>query len=107
MTARRTGLTFGTTLVVLVLVVCLASPVAAFGAGNIPSYSFLEGKAFRHGDIEDILAELIKKSGGILGRGSKFGGLDIKRVYFGEHTVGSFENRLIHEVELTGLGLCR
>lgn len=27
-------------------------------------------------DIEDILAELIKKSGGFLGRGSKFGGLD-------------------------------
>lgn len=27
-------------------------------------------------DIEDTLAELIKKSGGILGRGSKFGGLD-------------------------------
>lgn len=34
--------------------------------------------AFRHGDIEDALAELIKKSGGFLGRGTKFGGLDIK-----------------------------
>ncbi|POY71751.1 hypothetical protein BMF94_5112 [Rhodotorula taiwanensis] len=59
---------------VLFLIVC---------AGNIPSYAFLEGKAFRHGDIEDALAELIKKSGGFLGRGTKFGGLDIKRVYFG------------------------
>jgi hypothetical protein len=39
---------------------------------------------------EDILAELLKKGGGgfslgaIMGKGgSKFGGLDIKRVYFG------------------------
>ncbi|KAL8278714.1 hypothetical protein RQP46_008783 [Phenoliferia psychrophenolica] len=62
---------------------CMLEGAYAFGAGNIPSFSFLEGKAFRHGDIEDVLAELIKKSGGILGRGSKFGGLDIKRVYFG------------------------
>ncbi|BGP16034.1 hypothetical protein JCM10213v2_004028 [Rhodosporidiobolus nylandii] len=67
----------------LVCVLCFLPSARAFGAGNIPSYSFLEGKAFRHGDIEDKLAELIKKSGGILGRGSKFGGLDIKRVYFG------------------------
>ncbi|GJN89194.1 hypothetical protein Rhopal_002172-T1 [Rhodotorula paludigena] len=62
----------------LVCILCLVPSAYAFGAGNIPSYSFLEGKAFRHGDIEDALAELIKKSGGILGRGSKFGGLDIK-----------------------------
>ncbi|KPV75411.1 uncharacterized protein RHOBADRAFT_36269 [Rhodotorula graminis WP1] len=68
---------------VLVCLLCIVPSAHAFGAGNIPSYSFLEGKAFRHGDIEDALAELIKKSGGILGRGSKFGGLDIKRVYFG------------------------
>ncbi|GAA6002538.1 hypothetical protein JCM10207_001169 [Rhodosporidiobolus poonsookiae] len=67
----------------LVCVLCFLPSARAFGAGNIPSYSFLEGKAFRHGDIEDKLADLIKKSGGILGRGSKFGGLDIKRVYFG------------------------
>lgn len=38
----------------------------------------------RHGDIEDVLAELLKRTGGgLLKRGSKFGGLDIKRVYFG------------------------
>ena len=45
----------------------------------------MEGRAFRHGDIEDVLSELAKKAGGgllFLG-GSKFGGLDIKRVYFG------------------------
>ncbi|GAA5823128.1 hypothetical protein JCM3770_005260 [Rhodotorula araucariae] len=72
-----------TLLFALVCVLCCLPSARAFGAGNIPAYSFLEGKAFRHGDIEDALAELIKKSGGILGRGSKFGGLDIKRVYFG------------------------
>ncbi|CEQ40366.1 SPOSA6832_01974, partial [Sporobolomyces salmonicolor] len=55
----------------------------AFGAGNIPAWAYLENKAFRHGDIEDVLAELIKKSRGFLGRGSAWGGLDIKRVYFG------------------------
>lgn len=36
---------------------------------------------------EDVLAELLKKSAGSgllgLGGGSKFGGLDVKRVYFG------------------------
>lgn len=30
-------------------------------AGNIPSVAFYEGKAFRHGDIEDILADMAKK----------------------------------------------
>lgn len=34
-------------------------------------------------DIEDTLAELIKKSGGILGRGSKFGGLDSAYLFVG------------------------
>ncbi|KAJ3526948.1 hypothetical protein NM688_g8193 [Phlebia brevispora] len=49
----------------------------------------MEGRAFRHGDIEDTLAELVKKVAGgfaltsLIGKGSKFGGLDIKRVYFG------------------------
>lgn len=65
----------------------------------------MEGRAFRHGDIvrdilrdlfifndrdqEDTLAGLVKKTASglaiasFLGKGSKFGGLDIKRVYFG------------------------
>ena len=71
----------------LVLLVLLVDNAWAFGAGNIPSFSYLEGKAFRHGDIEDVLAEIIKKAGGgtlgFLGANSKFVGLDIKRVYFG------------------------
>ncbi|PWN43773.1 Het-C-domain-containing protein [Ceraceosorus guamensis] len=72
--------------IVLVLALSLIPQARAFGAGNIPSYAYMEGKAFRHGDIEDILAELAKKAGhGFMGigGGSKFGGLDIKRVYFG------------------------
>ena len=60
------------------------------------------GKAFRHGDIENILAELAKTvghvssgGGGLLGiaqsvlsaaasggEGAKFSGEDVKRVYF-------------------------
>lgn len=39
----------------LVLVICLASPVLAFGAGNISSKSTIEGINWRHGDIEDAL----------------------------------------------------
>ncbi|GAA5870617.1 hypothetical protein JCM3774_001704 [Rhodotorula dairenensis] len=72
-----------TVLFALVCLFCLLPSAHAFGAGNIPSWGHLEGKAFRHGDIEDALAELIKKSGGFLNRGAKFGGLDVKRVYFG------------------------
>ncbi|KAK0494474.1 heterokaryon incompatibility protein HET-C [Armillaria luteobubalina] len=77
-------------LLVFIFAVCLpGNGVYAFGAGNIPSFAYMEGKAFRHGDIEDALAELVKKGAGgfalasLIGKGSKFGGLDIKRVYFG------------------------
>jgi hypothetical protein len=74
-------------LTLFVLVFCLADHGAyAFGAGNIPSFAYLEGKAFRHGDIEDAIAELVKRGGGglaMVGLKSKFGGLDVKRIYFG------------------------
>ncbi|KAH8106508.1 Het-C-domain-containing protein [Phellopilus nigrolimitatus] len=75
-------------ILLVILVVCLpGNGVYAFGAGNIPSFAYMEGRAFRHGDIEDTLAEIAKKAGGgvmgaMLGK-SKFGGLDIKRIYFG------------------------
>jgi hypothetical protein len=36
-------------LIVVVLVVLLPSPTAAFGAGNIASISKVEGQNFRHG----------------------------------------------------------
>ncbi|KZT62442.1 Het-C-domain-containing protein [Calocera cornea HHB12733] len=71
-------------LLALLVILALLLPTAhAFGAGNIPSYAFLEGKAFRHGDIEDTLGTLVKHAGGFLGRGVRFGGLDTKRIYFG------------------------
>jgi hypothetical protein len=65
---------------------CLVSVLRC--TGNIPSYSYLEDKAFRHGDIEDIIATLFKAAGGgFLSRGSKFTPLDVKRVYFGNWSV--------------------
>lgn len=70
------------------LVCLLPSPTHAFGAGNIPSFSYLEGKAFRHGDIDDTITELVKKAGGLLGMGSKFTGLDVKRIYLGSFLAG-------------------
>ncbi|GJJ14848.1 hypothetical protein Clacol_009116 [Clathrus columnatus] len=73
-----------TTALIFLFVFAFCIPgTAAFGA---------EGKAFRHGDIEDTLEELLKKTssagggfalGSLLSKGSKFKGLDIKRVYFG------------------------
>ncbi|KAF8586868.1 Het-C-domain-containing protein [Ramaria rubella] len=78
-------------LLLFLLAFCIPH-IAAFGAGNIPSFAYLEGKAFRHGDIEDTLQELVKRASGagggfalgaLLSKGSKFGGLDTKRVYFG------------------------
>ncbi|CDR99817.1 hypothetical protein [Sporisorium scitamineum] len=67
----------------LIIAISSVPGAYAFGAGNIPSFAYMEGKAFRHGDIEDILEELFKKAGGSLFGSSKFGGLDIKRTYFG------------------------
>lgn len=61
--------------------------------GDIASYAYLEGKAFRHGDIEDVLEELARGSGGAAGLlgamtggllAKKWSGLDIKvRFYTG------------------------
>ncbi|ORY22766.1 putative heterokaryon incompatibility protein HET-C [Naematelia encephala] len=71
-------------LLLSVIAISFAPRVAAFGAGNIPSYSYLEGKAFRHGDIDDVLGTLWKTAGGgFLGRGKRFSPLDTSRTYFG------------------------
>ncbi|WOO81062.1 uncharacterized protein LOC62_03G004590 [Vanrija pseudolonga] len=65
---------------VAIIALSFTPQVAAFGAGNIPSFSYLEDKAFRHGDIEDILVDMLKVTGsGFLSRGTKFTGLDVKR----------------------------
>ncbi|WWC61274.1 uncharacterized protein I303_103855 [Kwoniella dejecticola CBS 10117] len=71
-------------LVIALVALSFTPGVAAFGAGNIPGYSYLEEKAFRHGDIEDVIGNLMKAAGGgFLSRGTKFTPLDVKRVYFG------------------------
>jgi hypothetical protein len=55
------------TLLVLLCVVAalalFATPAHAFGAGNIASISRIEGRNWRHGDIEDMLktVEFLKK----------------------------------------------
>lgn len=77
---------------ILVCSCFLLSKVSAFGAGNIPSYGALEGLAFRHGDIEDILLQLSMApvSAGVSGllaalnpissHGKKFNAMAVKRV---------------------------
>lgn len=66
--------------------------VLAFGAGNIPSYGALEGSAFRHGDIEDILLQLamvplssnfLSSLNPLSSKGKKFNEMAVRRVYFG------------------------
>ncbi|CAE6464046.1 unnamed protein product [Rhizoctonia solani] len=93
---------FTTALLVVVVLCAIVPNVAAFGAGDIPDYAYLNDKAFRHGDIESILSQLSKNVGssgfgggvaGILagvakaalrgGKGDRFTSLDVKRVYFG------------------------
>ena len=64
----------------LLLLVFLARPAHAFGAGNIASTARIEGQNWRHGDIEDtLLTLLISRAAG----GKKFSKMDVKRVYFG------------------------
>ncbi|KAJ3571563.1 hypothetical protein NP233_g3672 [Leucocoprinus birnbaumii] len=87
-------------LIATVLLVLTPTGTYAFGAGDIPDFSYLNDKAFRHGDIESILENLVKNAGGAaLGGsgllefassiinsasgGSKFSKMDVKRVYFG------------------------
>jgi len=78
--------------ITLLLLVFYSGYCTAFGAGNIPDYGFLEGRAFRHGDIEDILAELVigaaEVSSDAIGFGKKligkkFSSLNVKRTHFG------------------------
>lgn len=64
----------------VVLLVFLARPSHAFGAGNIASTAKIEGSNWRHGDIEDTLLGLLMTSAS---GGKKFTKMDVKRVYFG------------------------
>ena len=64
-------------LLLLLTIILLTSPVTAFGAGNIASLSKIEGKNWRHGDIEDMLKTVA------FIKGHKWTSMMIKRVYFG------------------------
>ncbi|XP_044719855.1 heterokaryon incompatibility protein het-C domain-containing protein [Hirsutella rhossiliensis] len=72
---RNPGLLLG-----LIVLVALASPAAAFGAGNIASISKVEGQNWRHGDIEDALLTLAMAHAF---KGKKFTKIMVSRVYFG------------------------
>ncbi|OLL25255.1 hypothetical protein NEOLI_000831 [Neolecta irregularis DAH-3] len=68
---------------VFLIFLCISS-VAAFGAGHIPSYAYLKQKAFRHGNIGDIVADLIMRpASGLFSKNTKFSGLMVKQIYFG------------------------
>ncbi|KAH8813309.1 heterokaryon incompatibility protein Het-C-domain-containing protein [Xylogone sp. PMI_703] len=69
-----------TAVLTLALLLLLAHPAHAFGAGNIASLAKVEGVNWRHGDIEDTLLNLlISRAAG----GKKFDKLMVSRVYFG------------------------
>ncbi|EXJ84413.1 hypothetical protein A1O3_05080 [Capronia epimyces CBS 606.96] len=65
-------------LLILILgLILFTSRAHAFGAGNIASISAVEGKNWRHGDIEDVLKTVACI------RHHKWTSMMIKRVYFG------------------------
>lgn len=64
-------------LVLGLLLLLLPAQVRAFGAGNIASISAVEGKNWRHGDIEDVLKTIA------FIKGHKWTSMIVKRVYFG------------------------
>lgn len=66
-----------TMLVLGLVLLILPCQVHAFGAGNIASISKVEGKNWRHGDIEDMLKTVA------FIKGHKWTSNMIKRVYFG------------------------
>lgn len=76
----------------LLVLACYAGYTTAFGAGSVPSYPILQGRAFRHGDIEDLLAEMLIRATDVGTNlvgfatkevGRKFNIINIKRTYFG------------------------
>ena len=65
---------------IILLSLCLVSPAAAFGAGNIPTNSGLFGFDGRHGDIATMLLSVSLTAATA---SDKMKNLDLKRVYFG------------------------
>ncbi|KAF1814317.1 heterokaryon incompatibility Het-C [Eremomyces bilateralis CBS 781.70] len=74
---KRFGLSSFQVALLFLGVLLLCTPVSAFGAGNIASISKVEGKNWRHGDIEDMLKKVACL------RHHKWSSLMIRRVYFG------------------------
>lgn len=105
------------TVIVVIIILLFPPGTTAFGAGGIPGFAYLNGiyaleycrvdsqvltvscigKAFRHGDIEDGITQLVKSAGhfavggaglfaaahSLLAKsGSKFSKEDVKRIYF-------------------------
>ncbi|PGH10858.1 hypothetical protein AJ79_05218 [Helicocarpus griseus UAMH5409] len=64
-------------LVLVIVLVLLPSQAHAFGAGNIASISVVEGRNWRHGDIEDTVKALA------FIKGHKWTNIMMKRLYFG------------------------
>lgn len=74
--ASRLG--FGSFVLILgIILVLMPGKAAAFGAGNIPSISQVEGRNWRHGDIEDMLKTITFLNG------KKWTTLLVQRTYFG------------------------
>jgi len=66
-------------LLLITAVLCFVAPAHAFGAGNIPDTSALDGHLWRHGDIADLLITLPMSF--ITNRAFKK--VDVKVIYFG------------------------
>ncbi|KAL3478604.1 heterokaryon incompatibility protein Het-C-domain-containing protein [Aspergillus californicus] len=75
--APRSSLGLSTLLALGLVLLILPCQVHAFGAGNIASISKVEGKNWRHGDIEDMLKTVA------FIKGHKWTSNMVKRVYFG------------------------
>ncbi|KAL3467915.1 heterokaryon incompatibility protein Het-C-domain-containing protein [Aspergillus heterothallicus] len=75
--APRMSLGLSTLLALGLVLLLLPCQVHAFGAGNIASISKVEGKNWRHGDIEDVLKTIA------FIKGHKWTSNMVKRVYFG------------------------
>lgn len=69
--------TLSRTVVCLAVLISLVQPAVAFGAGNIASIAKIEGRNWRHGDIEDVLKTVAHL------KGHKWTSMMVKRVYFG------------------------
>ncbi|KAF8514344.1 heterokaryon incompatibility protein Het-C-domain-containing protein [Hysterangium stoloniferum] len=83
-----------------VVILVLVDSAVCFGAGSIPNFTYLNDKAFRHGDIEEVLTTLVKNvhlggsegalgilmavvTLGMAGGERKFSKMDASRIYFG------------------------